>query len=57
MKQHQTGAADRSWLIYRCVTLELWHRQFIDELAPYSAVPMPSSVQPVTITGPQLASA
>jgi asparagine synthase (glutamine-hydrolysing) len=56
-KQHQTGAADRSWLIYRCVTLELWHRQFIDELAPYSAVPMSSSVQPVTITGPQLASA
>jgi asparagine synthase (glutamine-hydrolysing) len=56
-KQHQTGAADRSWLIYRCVTLELWHRQLIDELAPYSAVPMPNSVQPVTITGPQLASA
>jgi asparagine synthase (glutamine-hydrolysing) len=56
-KQHQTGAADRSWLIYRCVTLELWHRQFIDELAPYSAVPMSSSVQPVTISGPQLASA
>jgi asparagine synthase (glutamine-hydrolysing) len=56
-KQHQTGVADRSWLIYRCVTLELWHRQFIDDLVPYSAMPAPASVQRATTTGPQLASA
>jgi asparagine synthase (glutamine-hydrolysing) len=28
-KQHQDGT-DRSWLIYRYLTLELWHRDFID---------------------------
>ena len=27
--QHQAGA-DRSWLLYRYLTLELWHRDFID---------------------------
>lgn len=36
--QHQAGAADRSWLLYRLVTLELWYRQFIDRWAPAPAV-------------------
>jgi asparagine synthase (glutamine-hydrolysing) len=36
--QHQAGAADRSWLLYRLATLELWYRQFIDHWAPAPAV-------------------
>ncbi len=36
--QHQSGAADRSWLLYRLATVELWHRQFIDRWAPAPAV-------------------
>jgi asparagine synthase (glutamine-hydrolysing) len=35
--QHQSGAADRSWLLYRCLTLELWYRMFIDNLDPAPA--------------------
>ena len=30
--QHQNGIVDRSWLLYRYVTLELWYRQFIELL-------------------------
>jgi asparagine synthase (glutamine-hydrolysing) len=41
--QHQAGAADRSWLLYRLATLELWHRQFIDAWAPAPAVGPPAS--------------
>jgi asparagine synthase (glutamine-hydrolysing) len=36
--QHQASAADRSWLLYRLATLELWSRQFIDRWAPAPAV-------------------
>jgi asparagine synthase (glutamine-hydrolysing) len=36
--QHQRGAADHSWLLYRLATLELWYRQFIDRWAPTPAV-------------------
>lgn len=35
--QHQRGEADRSWLIYRYVTLELWHRMFLDAWDPHPA--------------------
>ncbi len=35
--QHQRGEADRSWLLYRYVTLELWHRMFIDAWDPHPA--------------------
>jgi asparagine synthase (glutamine-hydrolysing) len=39
--QHQSGAADRSWLLYRYATLELWFRQFVDRLEPRTARPVP----------------
>jgi asparagine synthase (glutamine-hydrolysing) len=39
--QHQSGGADRSWLLYRLATIELWHRQFIDDWAPSPAVSAP----------------
>lgn len=39
--QHQSGAADRSWLLYRCLTLELWYRMFIDSFEPCTAMPAP----------------
>lgn len=35
--QHQSGTQDRSWLLYRYVTLELWYRHFIDQWAPAPA--------------------
>jgi asparagine synthase (glutamine-hydrolysing) len=38
-EQHQSGAQDHSWLLYRCITLELWFRHFIDAFKP---VPAPS---------------
>jgi asparagine synthase (glutamine-hydrolysing) len=31
---HQTGRADHSWILWRCATLELWHREFIDRWSP-----------------------
>ncbi|MCC5664229.1 asparagine synthase (glutamine-hydrolyzing) [Nostoc sp. CHAB 5784] len=37
-QQHQEKNIDRSWLIYRWLTLELWYRQFIDNLDPHTAV-------------------
>jgi asparagine synthase (glutamine-hydrolysing) len=36
--QHQSGAADRGWLLYRLATLELWYRHFIDRWQPMPAV-------------------
>ena len=39
--QHQSGAADRSWLLYRLSTLELWFRQYIDHWLPAPAVAAP----------------
>lgn len=36
--QHQSGAADRSWLLYRLATLELWFRHFIDRWQPMPVV-------------------
>ncbi|MHC4607791.1 MAG: asparagine synthase (glutamine-hydrolyzing) [Planctomycetota bacterium] len=38
-KRHQSGRADRSWFLYRCATLELWYRRFIDEWNPRPARP------------------
>jgi asparagine synthase (glutamine-hydrolysing) len=35
--QHQRGEADRSWLLWRYVTLELWHRSFLDAFEPHPA--------------------
>jgi len=35
--QHQSGTQDRSWLLYRYVTLELWYRHFIDQWVPAPA--------------------
>ncbi|MHB8073340.1 asparagine synthase (glutamine-hydrolyzing) [Desulfosporosinus fructosivorans] len=32
--QHMSGKVDRSWLLYRYVTLELWYRMFIDDFDP-----------------------
>ncbi len=32
--QHMSGEVDRSWLLYRYVTVELWYRMFIDEFNP-----------------------
>src|SRR4051794_20556717 len=39
--QHQSGAADRGWLLYRLATLELWFRNFIDRWQPMPAVAVP----------------
>ena len=36
-KQHQSGQADQSWLLYRYATTELWYRQFIDGFKPHPA--------------------
>lgn len=33
-QQHQDGIQDRSWLLYRYITLELWYRHFIDRWHP-----------------------
>lgn len=35
--QHQSQRADRSWLLYRYATVELWHRHFIDGFIPKPA--------------------
>jgi asparagine synthase (glutamine-hydrolysing) len=43
-RQHQEGRADRSWLLYRYATLELWFRHFIDRFEPCPARPAPTSV-------------
>lgn len=32
--QHMSGKADRSWLLYRYICLELWYRMFIDSWQP-----------------------
>lgn len=39
--QHQSDGIDRSWLLYRYATVELWYRHFIDAFIPKSARPMP----------------
>ncbi len=31
---HESGARDLSWEIWRCLTTELWFRQFVDAGAP-----------------------
>jgi hypothetical protein len=36
--QHQAGAADNSWLLYRSLTLELWHQMYLDAWVPRPAV-------------------
>jgi asparagine synthase (glutamine-hydrolysing) len=44
--QHQAGA-DNSWLLYRCLTLELWHRMYIDRWLPQPAIsPSPDTAGP-----------
>lgn len=50
--QHQEGVADRSWLIYRCVCLELWYRQFIDAFDPHPAMPVPAAKRMEMSTSP-----
>lgn len=35
--QHMSGNFDRSWLLYRYVTLELWYRMYIDSWQPSPA--------------------
>lgn len=42
--QHQSGAADRSWLLYRYATLELWYRHYIDRFEPRTARPVPADI-------------
>ncbi|PZO78521.1 MAG: asparagine synthase (glutamine-hydrolyzing) [Mesorhizobium amorphae] len=45
-EQHQAGTVDRSWLLWRYATLELWFRHFIDRLEPVPAAtpsPMPAA--------------
>ena len=37
-EQHQDGQ-DHSWLLYRVLTTELWHRHYIDALVPAAACP------------------
>ncbi len=44
-RQHQEGRADRSWLLYRYATLELWFRHFIDRFEPCQARAAPPSVE------------
>jgi asparagine synthase (glutamine-hydrolysing) len=36
-EQHQSGQVDRSWLLYRYATVELWYRQYIDQWRPNPA--------------------
>jgi asparagine synthase (glutamine-hydrolysing) len=36
-RQHQAGK-DYSWILYRLLTTELWHRHYIDAFVPYPAV-------------------
>ena len=43
--QHQSGAADRSWLLYRLATLELWFRHFIDRWQPMPALAPPRATE------------
>ena len=38
-RQHQSGEADHSWFLWRCATLELWYRAFIDRWSPSPASP------------------
>jgi asparagine synthase (glutamine-hydrolysing) len=45
--QHQAGAADRSWLLYRYATLELWYRHYIDRFEPRTARPAPVEITQV----------
>ncbi|MCJ2054926.1 asparagine synthase (glutamine-hydrolyzing) [Methylobacterium sp. J-070] len=40
-REHQEGRSDRSWLLYRYATMELWFRHFIDRLEPRTARPVP----------------
>lgn len=40
-KQHQEGGVDRSWLLYRYATVELWYRHFIDAFVPKPARAVP----------------
>jgi asparagine synthase (glutamine-hydrolysing) len=35
--QHQIGRVDRSWLLYRYASIELWFRQYIDGWEPNPA--------------------
>lgn len=43
--QHQSGAVDRSWLLYRYITLEQWYRIYIDRFEPRPARPVPQPVR------------
>lgn len=43
--QHQDGIVDRSWLLYRYATLELWYRHYIDRFEPRTARPVPSMIE------------
>lgn len=43
--QHQSGVADRSWLLYRYATLELWYRHFIDRFEPQTAMAIPADIE------------
>ncbi|WP_161992892.1 asparagine synthase (glutamine-hydrolyzing) [Aureimonas leprariae] len=36
-RQHQAGTVDRSWLLWRYATVELWFRHFIDAFEPMPA--------------------
>lgn len=40
-KQHQSGKVDRSWLLYRYATTELWYQHFVDAFIPKTARPAP----------------
>ncbi|MBN9471553.1 MAG: asparagine synthase (glutamine-hydrolyzing) [Bosea sp.] len=43
--QHQSGAVDRSWLLYRYITVELWHRHYVDAFLPRTARPAPEPIR------------
>lgn len=47
-REHQAGA-DHSWVLYRIITTDLWHRHFLDRLNP---VPVPKG-RTVAINPPQ----
>jgi asparagine synthase (glutamine-hydrolysing) len=49
-RQHQNGDADRSWLLYRYATVELWYRQYIDAFAPNPARPVPKHIASQTVS-------